>query len=285
MNTTLHAGCKINIGLRITNKLPNGYHELDSFFYPLPEPHDTLEIVTQSHPGIAVQSSAAIDVKKNTLTRAYAALSEHKKLTGILVNLTKAIPLGAGLGGGSSDAASLLKFLNATLDNPLPEAELVNIAAEVGADVPFFLQNNAARVTGIGQHIEPASINVHDKTILLIVPNIIVSTSWAYEEYDRLHDLGHTSPKALTKTTLRIKQRLLHTEKEWSSSNDLELPVFQKYPLLARLKEELFAQGAEVAAMSGSGCTIFGIFDQNTIPDLRKFEQRGYRVYLNRILN
>ena len=151
------AGCKVNLGLRITGLRDNGYHELDSLFWPLPRPCDRLHINETGTSGIVVHCAApGIDLERNTLTRAYAALAERvPNLPGLEVKLIKGIPTGAGLGGGSSDAAALLHWLNKRLPAPLNDEELAAIALKVGADTPFFLKNTPCRVRGIGEIKEP----------------------------------------------------------------------------------------------------------------------------------
>ncbi|MDE7065926.1 MAG: 4-(cytidine 5'-diphospho)-2-C-methyl-D-erythritol kinase, partial [Desulfovibrionaceae bacterium] len=178
----LHAGCKINLGLHITGVRADGYHELDSLFYPLPEPHDTLHIRENAVPGLTLECSRTdIDPRRNTVTRAYAAFSAATDFSPALqVVLEKGIPQGAGLGGGSADAGALLRALNAWAPVPLREAELVNVAAAVGADVPFFLYNRPCRVRGIGERMTPCEPDLSGLHLLLLCPDVHISTPWAY---------------------------------------------------------------------------------------------------------
>ena len=148
----LRIGCKVNLTLRITGVRPNGWHELDTVFLPLAEPSDTLRLALRPGGGLALHcAEAGIDPENNTLTKAYRLFAEASGFRpGVDAVLEKGIPHGAGLGGGSADAAALLGWLNARAPEPLPLPELVGLAARIGADVPFFLYNVPCRASGIG---------------------------------------------------------------------------------------------------------------------------------------
>ena len=191
------AGCKVNLGLRITGLRDNGYHELDSLFWPLPRPYDTLHINETGTNGIVVHcDTPGIDLGRNTLTRAYAALAEIvPNLPGLEVELIKGIPAGAGLGGGSSDAAALLLWLNKRLPAPLTDEELATVALKVGADTPFFLKNTPCRVRGIGEIIEPCGPDeLAGIRLVLVCSNIHASTPQAYADYDAAMQASNTIP-------------------------------------------------------------------------------------------
>ncbi len=274
----VRAGCKVNLSLRITGVTERGYHTLDSIFFPLPEPHDLLRIQPAGRPGLALHcADPALDPADNTLTRAYAAYAEACAFAPALeLLLEKNIPSGAGLGGGSSDAAALLGVLNALNPRPLDTARLCATALRVGADVPFFLRNAPCRVRGIGELCEPcAALPVAGLHLLLLCPTISISTAWAYAAWDAL---SHSN--FLTKNEAEAKEMNFRPVRVF---NDLEDAVFAAYPELAHLKRELFRQGAAAALMSGSGSSLFGLFrDRNTADAAAElFRKQGMRVYLH----
>lgn len=260
----LRSGCKVNLSLEISGVRPDGYHSLKSYFLPLHpthEPFDTLKIRVAENSGSApacrVRCAApGIDPTDNTLTKAFGLFSGAAPGAPSLdIELIKGVPHGAGLGGGSANAATLLKFLNS--NGALDEKELLELAALVGADVPFFIINRPAWVSGIGEIVRPASapLKAHKNAhILLICPDIQVPTPWAYAEWDKLpaaeqNALTSAGPHDSNKSADRI-----------SFVNSLEIPVFAAFPALRALKEKLLALGAYQAAMSGSGSGIFGLF-------------------------
>ena len=260
------AGCKVNLGLRITGIRDNGYHELDSLFWPLPRPCDRLHISETGTSGIVVRcDTPGIDLEHNTLTKAYAALAGRvPDLPGIEVRLVKGIPTGAGLGGGSSDAAALLQWLNKRLPAPLSDEELAAVALAVGADTPFFLKNTPCRVRGIGEIIEPcgpdALAGMH---LVLVCPDIHASTPQAYADYDAAVQASNTIPgqNYLTKTESKANGTFLSgVRTALDLHNDLEAVVFSRHPQLAEIKANLLRLGAGAVAMSGSGSSIVALF-------------------------
>lgn len=275
----IRTGCKINLGLEITGVLSNGYHTLDSVFYPLARPFDSLLVERRKGAGIRVYcDTPGIDLEHNTLTRAHAAfaalLPEQAACPGVEVTLRKGIPHGAGLGGGSSDAAALLLWLNTCLETPLPLQELEKAAINVGADVPFFLHGQPRRVTGIGEVLTPAEVDLPGWWLVLVCPPVHVSTPWAYRAYDALTAEAEkaggkclTNPgskdnetllvmgKIVTGTTFRVTTKnVLHIR------NDLEPAVVREYPQLETIRHYLLHSGAACARMSGSGSSMFGLF-------------------------
>lgn len=285
----LTAGCKVNLGLRVTGVRADGYHELDSLFYPLPEPCDHLEIRFSDREGIVVHcESEGIDPSRNTLTKAHAAFARvcgqrpgqpgqpaAARLPGLEVTLHKGIPMGAGLGGGSSDAAALLLWLNSRLEQPLQADELNRLALSVGADTPFFLQKAPCRVRGIGEKLSPVTQNFSGLHLVLVCPAIHVSTPWAFARYDELcggpyaENLpGHSledRQNDLTKDGTKANGSFLsEAQFHWDCRNDLEAAVFPRYPQLAAIKAELLRLGARVACMSGSGSSVVGLFGPDT---------------------
>jgi len=271
LTTTLLARPKINLGLKITGRRPDGYHELDSFFYPLEEPHDRIAIHTRPEQGLEVIChNCHIPRENNSLVRSYQAMEEKGlELPGLVLELHKGIPMGAGLGGGSCDAACLLNFLNAALPVPLSPTQLADIALSVGADVPFFLRQKPARVQGLGEKISPCEAAFLPCWLVLVTPAVHIDTGWAYGDYDRLVANGDIAPQALTKKSFASRLFLLLSEDDggqqlrkvaWNLDNDLELPVMRAHPFLAALKQELWDGGASAVAMSGSGSSLYALF-------------------------
>lgn len=260
------AGCKVNLGLRITGVRENGYHELDSLFWPLPRPCDRLLIRETGASGLIVRCEApGIDPENNTLTTAYAALAQRAPdLPGLEVCLKKGIPSGAGLGGGSSDAAALLRWLNSRIATPLAAEELAEVALGVGADTPFFLVNTPCRVRGIGEIIEPYKNDMlAGMHLVLVCTGIHASTPQAYADYDAALKAENalSGQNCLTKTESKANGTLLSgVWTELSMHNDLEDVVFSRHPQLAEIKANLLRLGARTVAMSGSGSSIVALF-------------------------
>ena len=269
----LRSGCKINLGLTITGRRADGYHELDSLFVPLPLPADTLALTPLDGDGCRVRCARAdIDPERNTLTRAYAAFRSlgGRPRHGLDILLTKRVPSGAGLGGGSANAAALLRWLNAHAAMPLTRETLLAAALKVGADVPFFLYNTPCRVQGIGEKITPCSPNLGGLRLVLVCPDIAVSTPWAYARYDAVQEDGQNQKKVLT--TLKDEDytgHLIDRDRRQTPDdalpplhNSLEEVVFSAFPQLGLIKRGLEAAGAR-AGMSGSGSSVFGLFGRD----------------------
>jgi 4-diphosphocytidyl-2-C-methyl-D-erythritol kinase len=277
MATILRAHCKVNLSLRVTGVLPNGYHTLDSVFLPLPQPHDLLHVSPGAAPVLTLAcTDPALDLRENTLTRAYRLYAEASSFSPPLaIMLEKGIPSGAGLGGGSSDAAALLRYLNGEAPQAIDATTLNAIASRVGADVPFFLQTRPCRVRGTGDALEARMPGLDGFQLVLVCPEVKVSTSWAYAAWDALHPSA--SSHDLTKRDAEAKEADLH----FHYLNDLEEAVFPAYPELARIKCELFRQGAAAAVMSGSGASLLGLFrDHHAASGAAVFFQaRGLRTY------
>ena len=267
----LTAGCKVNLGLHVVGVRADGYHELDSLFYPLPTPCDHLEIRETGRQGIVLRcDEPGVNPEHNTLTRAYAAfVKETGGAPGIAVHLRKGIPLGSGLGGGSSDAASLLLWLNQRAGLPLDAAGLARAALAVGADAPFFLYNQPCRVQGIGEILTPMDYDFSGLRLVLVCPEIHVDTAWAFARYDALfpHADRTAAQNSLTKSPCEANGTFLSgagnaTWSVWDIRNDLEAAVFPQYPQLAAIKADLLRLGADTACMSGSGSSVLGLFSR-----------------------
>lgn len=265
--STVRVGCKVNLGLRITGIRPDGYHELDSLFMPLPEPYDELDFVpgAPKATGITVTCTmAGINLQRNTVTKAYAAYAARSNFTPALhVHLRKGIPHGAGLGGGSADAAAVLCWCNANAPKPLTEDELMAVALEVGADVPFFLYNVPARVRGIGENISPCAFPWKGWHLLLLCPHVYVSSPWAYAAWDKTRaDKKFTLSDASCLTSDGPRAKEENSCATWLF-NDFEDVVFSFHSELRRLKESMLHKGASAAVMSGSGASLAGLFRES----------------------
>lgn len=248
-----HTGCKINLGLHILGKRTDNYHELHSLFCPLKEPSDILDIEIIKHPEITVKcDNKFVDPTNNSLTKTYYIFKQNASdIKGVEINLEKIIPPGSGLGGASADSACLLKFLNSQIKNPLDNKKLSEIALSIGADVPFFLYNKPAMVKGIGEKIFPINYNFSNIMLIVIIPEVHVSTAWAFTNYltkNAHKDIGTFFSDALDDEL-----------KYWNIVNDLEDTVFNKYLELKTIKLELLEHGVDIACMSGTGSAIFGL--------------------------
>lgn len=259
-STILHAGCKVNLYLDILNTREDGYHDLLSVFLPLAEPHDTL-IISQAPPGTGLRLTCRdreLAGPENILHRARNAFVRRSQVAVDLdVQLVKRIPIGAGLGGGSSDAATFLHHLNTIADTPLAINELHALATTIGADVPFFLYNRPALVQGVGDVLHPVTIPLAGLHGLLACPGIHVPTAWAYQAWDKNYLRRNTQQGLLTG---KVNPDTFTSLPNVFFFNAFEQVVFQAHPTLRAIKEQLLAFGAAGAALSGSGASIFSLF-------------------------
>lgn len=247
---------KINLGLIIKGKRPDGYHLLETVFLPV-DLKDRMVVTKTGNDRCEIDlKGISIDAptESNLCWKAWKALQEkYPKVGGVRIELEKGIPSGAGLGGGSSDAAFTLKSLNALFGLALPVEKLAEVAATLGADCPFFLYNQPMFASGIGTELEPISLDLPYR-IEVVPSEIHSSTPAAYKGLDWSHLDTESSLKELLKLPVT----------EWKSNlrNDLEGPVFAQYPTIKAAKESLYKRGAVYAAMSGSGSAVFGLFPQ-----------------------
>lgn len=255
---------KINLGLNITEKRPDGYHNLETIFYPIPL-EDALEITIQNDPqqkSALHQSGMEIagDLATNLVVKAYNLLAERHALPPIDIYLYKKIPSGAGLGGGSSDAAFMLKLLNEKFALNLSTETLEEYAATLGADCAFFVRNAPTFAEGIGNIFSPISLSLQGYQLVLIKPDVFVSTREAF---------AHIRPQ---KPKHSLKEIITYPIGEWKEYlvNDFEESVFPQHPVIGKIKEDLYHAGALYAAMSGSGSSVFGIFQPEAqLPELK----------------
>ncbi|MFP4096896.1 MAG: 4-(cytidine 5'-diphospho)-2-C-methyl-D-erythritol kinase [Cyclobacteriaceae bacterium] len=258
---------KINLGLNVLRRRPDGYHDLASCFLPIPYT-DVLEIIKSnkfsfSSSGIAIPG----DEKDNLCIKAYHLLQKDFNLPPVQIHLHKVIPIGAGLGGGSADASFTLKALNTMFELFLDDFLLEEYAAQLGSDCPFFIENRVRMAYGTGNEFEDISLELTGKHLLLVTPPIHVSTAYAYAG---INPAEPAQP---------IKEILKKPLPEWKGLlvNDFEKTVFAKYPAIAEIKNKLYEASALYASMSGSGASVFGIFDH--APDTTGLFPADYLVW------
>ncbi|MFN0158452.1 MAG: 4-(cytidine 5'-diphospho)-2-C-methyl-D-erythritol kinase [Bacteroidota bacterium] len=273
---THRAYAKVNIGLYITGKRPDGYHDILTVFHRVNlfdeirlEPATTIEVTSTS--------ADAPGGETNLCHKAAVALQRFLRISdGVSIHITKNIPVGAGLGGGSSDAAIVLQQLPAVWNRTVVESDLRRIALRLGSDIPYFLGQGSAIASGRGDVLEYFPIDV-PFTILLCYPDTHVSTAWAYQ---------HMKPGG-GPTKEELMQLLQHGMSDpiafsGKLRNDFEEVVFKEFPKIQQVKQQITDGGAAFALMSGSGSSVFGIF-RNTVEakvTAEKLEQRGYRTFL-----
>lgn len=263
--------CKLNLGLHILNKREDGFHNLETVFYPI-FLKDALEIIPSHNANKSIEfSSSGLIVDGNTddniCIKAYHLLKkDFPDLPSIKMHLLKAIPMGAGLGGGSADGAFTIQLLNKKFNLLLSTEKMINYAAQLGSDCPFFIINKPSYATGRGELLEKINIDLSKYKIALANPGLHINTGWAFSQL---------TPALPVKSIKEIITQPINTWKE-ELQNDFEKPVFEKYPAIKNIKESLYAQGAVYAAMSGSGSTVFGIFEKEIV--LQKFETENYFV-------
>ncbi len=259
---SLNTGCKVNLYLKILGKRQDGYHIIDSLFYPLSRPSDSLNIIEVKGTGLTLKCCpAALEHKGNILHKAYElyALASGFR-PGLRVFLHKNVPAGAGLGGGSANAAAILLALNEMSGaDRLDHENLLSVAARVGADVPFFLVNKPARVRGIGDILSTCSVSLKDFVMLLICPKVHVDTAWAYSQWD-LYNENYNPPPSHSLTTPFTTDNDSPLEVRLVLSNSFEEVIFRSYPEIMRIKTSMLKNGAAACVMSGSGSSLIALF-------------------------
>jgi len=253
--------CKINLGLHILSKREDGFHNIETAFYPIDALSDLLEIIPNSlnhttfrQEGIEIEQNSGL----NLVEKAYLLLKQDFNLPFVDIFLHKNIPVGAGLGGGSSDAAFALKLLNNLFSLCLSEEQLMQYASVLGSDCPFFVKNNPAIGTNRGEKLKPFSAaQLSQKYIVIVKPKINISTADAYKNC-----------KPVEKN-ISLTEILSQPLSDWENTlvNDFEKTLFPVYPELKTIKDSLYQQGAVYASVSGSGSALFGIFSEE-VPSL-----------------
>ncbi len=255
---------KINLGLHITGKLPDGYHSLETVFYPVPW-CDILEVLENrdhitgtSKVNLTVSGlTVAGNLEKNLCYKAYQLLDDELNLPPINIFLHKQIPMGAGLGGGSSDAAFMLQLLNDLFNLKLSKAVLAAKALKLGADCAFFIENQPCFATGKGEELTHIDIDLKDDFIVIIKPPVHISTAYAYSKVKPQIPIGS------------LKEIISSTENNWKTNlrNDFEQYIFPENPAIEKVKNMLYGKGAWYSSMSGSGSAVFGLFKE-TPPEI-----------------
>ena len=247
---------KINIGLNVVEKRSDGYHNIETVFYPIGL-HDVLEInettrsvadYTFTQKGINIGS----EPEKNLIIKAFRLLKNDFNLPSVEISIEKRIPAGAGLGGGSSNAAFTLKVLNEIFKLNLSNNELESYAAKLGADCPVFIQNKAVLATGIGNVFSPVNFSLNGYYLLLVKPKIYVSTSAAYSQI---------IPRKPVKSIIETVNQPIEDWKDLLF-NDFEKSIFLQFPVIEQIKTKIYQAGALYASMSGSGSAVYGIFSE-----------------------
>lgn len=267
---TVYPNAKINIGLNVVERRQDGYHNIETIFYPI-NLQDALTIKHAETNNEYEFLSSGIEIgenPENNLTiKAFRLLNAHYQLPPVEISLAKQIPVGAGLGGGSSDAAFMLKALNELFQLNISIEDLEKLASLLGADCPFFIKNKPVFASGIGNIFTPINLSLEGYRLLLVKPEIQVSTPEAY---------AGVTPIASESSLTKLIQKPIETWKD-SIVNDFEKSVFGKYPEIAKLKKQMYDMGATYASMSGSGSSVYGIF--STKPDENEFRRKYSHVF------
>lgn len=255
---SLSSFAKVNVGLQVRNQRPDGYHTIHTVFQEI-SLHDTLTLKKQSHGWSFTSNVDWVPTDESNLcVKAFLVLQKaHPQIHGVSIHLEKSIPAGAGLGGGSSNAAAVLKGLNTLYNLSLEDKELKAIGVALGADVPFFFQGGTQIGDGVGEELAQSPRVIHG-TYLVVVPSIHISTGWAYKEVK----------KHLENKTEHINFALCLRERNLSLKifkNDFERIVIPAYPKIGKIKLQLLNAGASFAGLSGSGSAVYGIFDEETV--------------------
>jgi len=258
---------KINLGLRVMEKRADNFHNIESIFIPIGL-RDIVEIIpsdstTISFSGIVVDGAP----EDNLCMRAFSLFQEEIGCGNVSIHLHKAIPSGAGLGGGSSDAAFTLKILAELFNPTIPSRRLKELAGKLGSDCPFFVDNRPSLATGRGEVLQPVSLALKGFHLVLVNPGLHVSTKEAY---------AGITPQFPETPLLQLINEPVH---KWQGriGNDFEESVFKIYPAIESLKKDLLGKGAIYASMSGSGSSVFGLFEKPTAGVEDSFP--GYSVF------
>jgi len=245
----VYPNAKINLGLNVLKKREDCYHEISSVFYPVTQLFDVLEVIPSD---VFLFSSSKITIpgEKNICEKAFDLLKVNFDIRPVKIHLHKQIPIGAGLGGGSSDGAFTLIALNRLFNLQLSKQELQKYALQLGADCPFFIDNKPKYISGIGEKMTSVDLDLSSFELKFVFPELHISTAEAYSEitpeFPRI-DLAQVISQPIEKWKGRVK-------------NDFEISAFTKYPKLQVMKEQLYADGAIYASMTGSGSVLYGIF-------------------------
>ncbi len=252
MNYKIKAHAKINIGLNIIGKRDDGYHDLETIFYPV-KLFDEIEFQDSNHFSFETENQMLAGESNNLIVEAVRLFEKETEIKiNMRIKLHKNIPIGAGLGGGSSDAAATLNALNKIYKHNLSPKQLIDFALRLGSDIPFFIESKTSFAQSRGEILNRLNIAIK-KPLLIINPGIHISTGWAFE------NIKPVPPKKSLATLTEIDFENISLLKD-IITNDFEKPVFKKYPEIALIKDQIYKSGAEFALMTGTGSTVFGIF-------------------------
>lgn len=258
---------KINLGLNVVERRDDGYHNIESLFYPI-SLNDSLELLFDTSKDDCTFTSTGLtldcDEDENLVVKAYALLKERYNIGGVKIHLHKTIPSGAGLGGGSSDATFTLKVLNEMFELGINTEELKKLAVQLGADCPFFIDNTPSFISGIGDVIEPANIDLSGYYIAVVKPDLHVPTAAAYK---------NVTPMMPGLTIGEIMRKDISYWPEFLT-NDFEKSVFDEYPEIEEIKRKLNSKGALYVAMSGSGSAVYSIHKRE--PNISDFPKSHF---------
>ena len=265
--------CKINLGLNVVRKRKDGFHNIETVFLPIPF-YDALEILPSSNntTSVTVTGLPITTDGENLCLKAFRLLkNDFSSLPEIDIQLHKAIPIGAGLGGGSSDAANMLLVLNKKFNLQIQRQQLLDYSLQLGSDCPFFTINKPCLAKGRGEILEEINVSLSDFKIILINPGIHINTSEIFQ---------HIKPTMPAKPIGRIIQQPVST---WKNElvNDFEKIVFHRHPVIKEIKENLYNHKAIYAAMTGTGSTVFGIFnktDEVDYPVKKEYFHRWFNL-------
>jgi 4-diphosphocytidyl-2-C-methyl-D-erythritol kinase len=292
MLDTYFAPAKINLGLEVLYKRPDGYHEINTLFCRVTEPHDVVTVTRGGFFQLTCSDKALPTDQRNLMIRAAEGFSQQigEALPHFHIHLEKNIPIGAGLGGGSSDAATMLQIMQDwhssqlennrqdTVTSILDRGALLNLAASLGADIPFFLSgSNAAQASGIGEKLRPLAIKLEATVLIVFDSDIQISTRDAYASLSPSEE-----PSAIDYFKFFQSAPPLAKWKE-QFGNDFEPEIFRRFPQLAGIKHSLYTHGASFALMSGSGSSVYGLFEKREAAQNAKlfFEGKGQLAFLS----
>ena len=245
---------KVNLGLNVVNKRADGYHDLETVFYPVAL-FDSIEINEAERFAFHIEGEPiAGDPEKNLVVRAYRMIASKYSLPQVDIILSKQIPMQAGMGGGSADCAFTIRLLNEQFNLGMSVSEMQDCAVRLGADCPFFIQNKPVYATGIGNIFSKIDFSLNDIFMVLVKPDVHISTKEAY---------SLIKPQ---KTAVPVCERIKQPIEKWKDTivNDFEYSVFPQHPSVKAIKDKLYENGAIYASMSGSGSSVYGFFSQPT---------------------
>jgi len=267
---------KINLGLKVTSQRSDGYRNISSVFYPVRELRDALEFIPRKESKKDAFHYTGLEIPGNTednlVRKAVELIRAEFDIPRLEVHLHKAIPMGAGLGGGSADGSFMLSALNEEFELGLSEIELEALALKLGSDCPFFVQNRPVAVSGRGENMEPIDLSLKGKYLVLVFGKHHISTAEAYANTEMRIPVISPDEIVLSQPIWKWMENL---------DNDFEAYAFAKHKDLKDVKDLLYLSGAAYASMTGTGATFYGIFEKK--PDLTEFEHAKISVYCTRL--